>query len=64
MDLVSCPGQKTFGQEKDALTGADSAPDCHRTRRNQTLRFALFQAAKSLRRFEALSPAFSTLSSP
>jgi hypothetical protein len=29
-----------IGREKDALAGADGAPDCHQSRRNQTIRFA------------------------
>jgi hypothetical protein len=28
MDLVPSPGQMPIGREKDALIGADSAPDC------------------------------------
>jgi hypothetical protein len=54
MDLVSPPGQMPLGWEKDAITRADGALDCHRpdeTRPsglpNQSIQFALFQVGAS-----------------
>jgi hypothetical protein len=44
MDLVLLLDQTPLDWEKDALTGADDAPDCHRSRRNRTIRFAQFRA--------------------
>jgi hypothetical protein len=40
VDLVPPLGQTPLGQEKDALVGADSAPDCLRNRQNQIVQFA------------------------
>jgi uncharacterized protein (DUF2461 family) len=40
MDLVLLPDQMPLDLEKHALTRADGAPDCHRSRRDRTVRFA------------------------
>jgi hypothetical protein len=47
MDLVLPPDQTPLGRGKDALVGADGAPDYRRSRRNRTVRFALFGARAS-----------------
>jgi uncharacterized protein (DUF2461 family) len=40
MDLVLLPDQMPLDLEKHALTRADGAPDCHRSRQDRTVSFA------------------------
>jgi hypothetical protein len=47
VDLFSSLCQTPIDQEKDALAGAGGAPDCCRSRRNRTIRFAEFRARAS-----------------